>query len=120
MIPVFSLAGVPPLSGFIGKLALVRATFAAEAWWTGAIILAVGVLTIISMGRLWDHSFWKPSPQQDKLPLSRVMALPIVCLAIVTLAITFAAAPLFAVALRASDQLLNPQLYMNAVLKGGK
>lgn len=120
MIPVFSLAGVPPLSGFIGKLALVRATFAAGAWWTGAVILAVGVLTIISMARLWDQAFWKPAPEPDKLPMGRVMLIPIAGLAGITLAITVAAGPLFDLMLRASDQLLNPQMYINAVLKGGR
>ena len=29
MIPIFSLSGLPPLSGFIGKLSLVRASFEA-------------------------------------------------------------------------------------------
>lgn len=120
MIPLFSLAGVPPLSGFIGKLALLRASFAAGAWWTGGIILAVGVLTLISMARLWDQAFWKPSPEVDKLPMSRAMLLPIAGLALVTLAITVAAGPLFEWTLRASDQLLDPQLYMNAVLNGGR
>lgn len=120
MIPLFSLAGVPPLSGFIGKLALVRATFAAGAWWSGAIILVVGVLTIISMARLWDQSFWKPSSEQDKSPMSLVMLMPIAGLAAITLAITIAAQPLFELTLRASDQLLNPQLYIDAVLQGGQ
>jgi multicomponent Na+:H+ antiporter subunit D len=120
MIPLFSLAGVPPLSGFIGKLALVRATFAAGAWWSGAIILAVGVLTIISMTRLWDQSFWKPSSEPDKSSMSRVMLMPIAGLAVITLAITIAAQPLFDLTLRASDQLLNPQLYIDAVLQGGR
>jgi multicomponent Na+:H+ antiporter subunit D len=119
MVPLFSLAGVPPLSGFIGKLALVRATFAVSAWWTGAVVLVTGVLTIISMARLWDQAYWKPAPEPDQLPAPRVMLLPIAGLAFITLAITFAAGPLFDLTLRASDQLLNPQLYINAVLKGG-
>ena len=46
MIPLFSLAGVPPLSGFIGKLALIRATLDAGAWWTSGIILASHKLPI--------------------------------------------------------------------------
>lgn len=119
MIPLFSLAGVPPLSGFIGKLALIRATFDAGAWWTGGVILAVGVLTIISMTRLWDESFWKPASQPDKIGMSRVMMLPITCLAAVTLALSVTAGPLFELSLRASGQLLNPQLYVNAVLRTG-
>jgi multicomponent Na+:H+ antiporter subunit D len=120
MIPLFSLAGVPPLSGFVGKLALIRATLAAGAWWTSGIILAVGVLTIISMARLWDESFWKPASQPDRAGMSRVMLVPIAGLAIITLMLSVAAEPIFQLSLRASDQLLNPQLYMNAVLKGGR
>jgi multicomponent Na+:H+ antiporter subunit D len=118
MIPLFSLAGVPPLSGFLGKLALVRATLAADAWWTSGVILVVGVLTMISMSQLWDQSFWKPSSGPDKSTMSRVMLLPIAGLAAITVAITVAAEPLFELASRASDQLLDPQLYIKAVLKG--
>lgn len=120
MIPIFSLAGVPPLSGFLGKLALVRATLAGDAWWTSGIILVVGVLTIISMSQLWDQSFWKPSSEPDRATMSRVMLLPIAGLAAVTVGLTIAAEPLFQLTLRASDQLLNPQLYITAVLKGGQ
>jgi multicomponent Na+:H+ antiporter subunit D len=120
MIPVFSLAGVPPLSGFVGKLALIRASLEAGAWWTGGVILAVGVLTIISMARLWDEAFWKPASQPDKTSMSRVMLLPIAGLALVTLALTVAAGPFFELSLRASAQLLDPQLYVHAVLGGGQ
>jgi multicomponent Na+:H+ antiporter subunit D len=119
MIPIFSLAGVPPLSGFIGKMALLQGSFAAGAYWTGAVILFVGVLTMISMARLWDESAWKPAPRPDQSSMSRLMLLPIAALNAVTLAFTFAAEPLFSLALRASDQLLNPRLYIEAVLKGG-
>ena len=119
-IPLFSLAGVPPLSGFIGKLGLLRGTLDAGAWWTSATILAVGVLTIISMARLWDEGFWKSaSPNADKGPLGRVVMVPIAFLSAITLAMTFAAEPLFRLSIRASEQLLNPALYIDAVLKGG-
>jgi multicomponent Na+:H+ antiporter subunit D len=118
MIPLFSLAGVPPLSGFIGKLALIRATLDARAWFTSGIILCVGVLTIISMARLWDEAFWKPAPEPDRTNVSRVMLVPIAGLAAVTLAISVCAGPLFELSLRASEQLLNPQIYVQAVLGG--
>jgi len=119
MIPIFSVAGVPPLSGFIGKLALVRASFEAGAFWTAALILFVGILTIISMARLWDESFWKPAPNPDQSSMSRLMLAPIVCLSAITLAITVSAQWLFSLALRASEQLLNPGIYIDAVLKTG-
>ena len=85
-----------------------------------AFILVVGVLTIISMARLWDESFWKPASQPDKTEMSRVMLIPIAGLAAITLTLSLAAGPFFELSLRASDQLLNPQIYMNAVLKGGQ
>jgi multicomponent Na+:H+ antiporter subunit D len=119
MIPLFSLAGLPPLSGFIGKLALLRATFDAGAYWTGAVILMVGVLTLISMARLWDEGFWKPGAAQDKSPMTGATWAPIALLAALTSAITFTAGPLFALTMRASEQLLNPSPYIDAVLKGG-
>jgi multicomponent Na+:H+ antiporter subunit D len=119
MIPVFSLAGVPPLSGFIGKLALLRATFDVGAYWTGAVILIVGVLTLVSMARLWDESFWKPAPHQDRAPLHRPVVIPIALLSAVTVGMTCAAEPLFWLAWRAAEQLLHPELYLHAVLQGG-
>jgi multicomponent Na+:H+ antiporter subunit D len=120
MVPLFSLAGVPPLSGFVGKLALVRASLDAGAWWTGGVILAVSVLTIVSMARLWDEAFWKPASEPDKTGMSLVMLLPIAGLTAVTLAISVAAGPLFDLSLRASEQLLDPRVYVHAVLGGGQ
>ena len=118
MIPLFSLAGVPPLSGFVGKLALIRAGVHSGAWWTSGTILVVGVLTIISMSRLWDESFWKPASQPDKSSMSGLMLIPIAGLALITIALSIAAGPFFDLSLRASDQLLHPQIYMNAVFVG--
>ncbi|MCC7233770.1 MAG: hypothetical protein IT163_00610 [Bryobacterales bacterium] len=118
VIPLFSLAGVPPLSGFIGKLALIRATLAAGAWWTSAIMLVVGVLTLISIARLWDESFWKPATVPDRASMNWTMVLPMAGLAAITLAITVTAEPIFQLTLRAAGQLLNPQVYIDAVLKG--
>ena len=63
MIPIFSLAGVPPLSGFLGKLAILEGTFAAGAYWVGGLVLVVGLLTLLSMGRTWADGFWRPADQ---------------------------------------------------------
>ena len=62
MVPLFSLAGVPPLSGFIAKLAVIRAALAGDHYWVAAIALGVSLLTVLSMARLWDGAFWKPAP----------------------------------------------------------
>ncbi|MDP3720171.1 MAG: proton-conducting transporter membrane subunit [Acidobacteriota bacterium] len=120
LVPIFSLAGVPPLSGFLGKLAIVQGTFAAGAYWVGGMVLAVGLLTLISMGRVWAEGFWAPGPgTADTTTPGTPLLFVIGGLSVVTLAMTFWAGPLFDVALRAAHQLLQRDQYIRAVLGGG-
>ncbi len=118
MIPIFALAGIPPLSGFVAKVVLVKATFAAGAYWLGAVALAVGLLSVLSMARLWDEGFWKPAaPDADKAKPIWPMVVPICALTLLSLGISVFAEPLFQLTSRAADQLLNPEPYVRAVLK---
>lgn len=121
MIPLFSLAGVPPLSGFIGKLAIVQGTFAAGSYWSGGTVLVVSLLTLLSMSRLWDEAFWKPAaPGADKASPVAPMVAPIAMLSLLTLGVTFGAQPLFELAMRAANGLVDPSDYIRAVLGGGR
>ena len=120
MIPLFSLAGVPPLSGFLGKLAIVKGTFSAGAYWVGGVVLAVGLLTLLSMARLWSDAFWKPADgNRDAMPAGRPLLVTIAALGVVTLAITVGAETLFTLASRAAQQLLDSDGYVRAVLGRG-
>ncbi len=120
MIPIFSLAGVPPLSGFVGKLAIVQGTFAAESYWMGGTVLVVSLLTLLSMSRLWDEGFWKLAPPgADKASPVGPMVWPIAALSVLTLGVTIGAQPLFELTLRAAGQLMDPTEYIRAVLGAG-
>ena len=117
MIPLFSLAGVPPLSGFIAKLAIVEAALDVGHYRLAGIALAVSLLTVLSMARLWDEAFWKPLPPEANIaPLERAILAPIVVLAMLTLALALAAEPVLNVSRRAAEQLLQPDGYLRAVL----
>lgn len=117
MVPIFSLAGVPPLSGFLGKLAIVEGTFAAGAHWVGALVLVVGLLTLLSMGRFWSAAFWAPPANVTGATTAGIPSLiAIAALSVVTIAITVGAEPLFAVASRAAQQLIDRDDYLRAVL----
>jgi multicomponent Na+:H+ antiporter subunit D len=118
MVPIFSLAGVPPLSGFLGKLAIIESTFDAGAYWLGFMVLAVGLLTLLSMGRLWADGFWRPETVRDMGTPGTALLLAICGLSLVTLAITLGAEPLFELTSRAAHQLLRPDEYVRAVLGG--
>jgi multicomponent Na+:H+ antiporter subunit D len=117
MVPIFSLAGVPPLSGFLGKLAILEGAFGAGAYWVGGTVLVVGLLTLLSMGRTWADAFWGPSASGADLSTpGAALLIAISGLSLVTLAITVGAGPLFDLTSRAAHQLLQRDDYVRAVL----
>lgn len=119
LVPVFSLAGVPPLSGFLGKLAIVQGAFDAQAYWVGALVLVVGLLTLLSMARAWSDAFWRPPDGvHDQMSPGAPLLATIGGLSVVTLAMTFGAEPLFELASRSARQLLQTDEYVRAVLGG--
>ena len=118
MVPIFSLAGVPPLSGFLGKLAILDGAFAAGAYWVGGVVLVVSLLTLLSMGRTWAEAFWQPTAEPDRTTPGAPLLIVISALSIVTLAISWLAGPLFDLTLRAANQLLQRDDYIRIVLGG--
>ena len=111
---------MPPLSGFIAKLAVIRGVLAGDHYWVAAIALGVSLLTVLSMARLWEGAFWKPAPvDAPTAPLSAAILMPIAVLACLTLGLTVAAGPVFDLSVRAAEQLLDPTGYVVAVLGGG-
>ncbi len=125
LIPALSLAGMPPLSGFFAKLALVHASLEIGQYAIAAVALVVGLLTLFSMTKIWAEAFWKPHPDGDDRSLSigdltvgeRVLLIgPIVVFAALTVAIGLWTQPFLDLATRASGELLNPARYIDAVL----
>lgn len=127
LVPALSLAGLPPLSGFWAKLILVRAGLEQGSYAIVVAALAAGLLTLFSMTKIWTEVFWKENPAagvgesdsslRDVSPGARLLLLvPSVLLATLTIAIGFAAEPLFALSMEAAQQLLNPEAYIEAVL----
>lgn len=124
LIPAFSLAGIPPLSGFFAKFILIKAGVEVGAWWAVAVALFVGLFTLFSMIKIWNEAFWKkpPEPVIDAPAPVRNTALywTTGILASMTIAIGLFAQPIYLLAEMAANQLLNPQLYIEAVLGGGQ
>lgn len=120
MIPIFSLAGVPPLSGFLGKLAIIEGTFDAGAYWVGGLVLVVGLLTLLSMARAWADTFWRPAAAPDMAAPGAPLLATIGALGLLTLAMTIGAEPLFDFTTRSAAQLLDRDEYVGAVLGRGR
>jgi multicomponent Na+:H+ antiporter subunit D len=127
LVPALSLAGLPPLSGFFAKLTLVQAGLATRHYLIVATALAVGLLTLFSMTKIWAETFWKEAPDMSSasasaptIAASRAVGFlligPITALALVTVVIGLAAEPVYLLATRAAEQLMNPAAYIQAVL----
>ncbi|MGA5473196.1 Na+/H+ antiporter subunit D [Streptomyces arboris] len=64
-VPAMNLAGIPPLSGFIGKLGLMRAGVADGSTWawilvTGSVLTSL--LTLYVTAKVWNLAFWRAAP----------------------------------------------------------
>lgn len=119
------LAGLPPLSGFIAKFAILTALFNPEApgqpgvpagtWWLTAILLASGLSALIAMSRAGIRSFWAP----DDPPVSPVLVVeiaPVIALLALTLAMTVEAGPVMRFMHDTAVSLHQPSAYIENVL----
>ena len=67
-VPALSLVGIPPLSGFWAKVLVLQAALAeGRGVWAG-LALAVSLLTLYSMMKIWMEAFWKPHPVAEWHP----------------------------------------------------
>ncbi|MDZ7674767.1 MAG: Na+/H+ antiporter subunit D [Acidimicrobiales bacterium] len=118
LVTAMSLAGLPPLSGFVAKFALVDAGVAAEAWIVVGVSLAVSALTLFSMTKIWAGAFGgevePPAGQQRSMP--PLMLGPTVALAGVAVVIALSAGPLYEFTERTAEDLLDAETYRTEVL----
>jgi multicomponent Na+:H+ antiporter subunit D len=132
LVPALSLAGLPPLSGFFGKLALLQASLDTGSYAIAGVALVVSLFTLMSMTKLWNEAFWKEPPEgeptedgpaeQDLHPSPagrRALVGPVVVLAGLTILIGVGAGTLFALSERAAAQLIERRPYIEAVQSGG-
>lgn len=127
IIPFFSLVGIPPLSGFWPKLALISESFKAGDYWLIAAVLFGTFITLFVIARMWADVFWKEGITLPRLQNFRYFDIlkvekkiqivaPIVFLALISLYIGFGAEHIQQLALRVGNELMNNQLYIEAVL----
>ncbi len=113
------LAGLPPLSGFVGKFAMLSGLLGAPgvsaAGWTFlALLIVSGFLTLIALSRTGIRHFWtQPHATMPSLPALEV--LPVAGLLAACVALTVWAEPVMQHAKATAQGLKNPVAYRQAV-----
>jgi multicomponent Na+:H+ antiporter subunit D len=124
LLPALALAGLPPTSGFVGKFLLVRAAFEVQAYWVGGTAIAVSLLTLLSMIKIFNGAFWGERPDADSpagRPLTTVrtrvmVGLPL-AIGAATIIFGIGGSGLLGLVGRAADVLVDPAAYLAAVAR---
>ena len=116
IVAAFSLAGMPPFSGFFGKLGVFQAALEGGAWLGLALIVIASVFTLACMLRIWSFAFQQTPGEIQEEPVSRSGALPLFAMVFLILGLGFAAGPVQEYSSAAAGALLESSRYEEAVL----
>lgn len=119
LIAAFGLAGIPPLSGFVGKLLIVQGGFEAGNSWGSVIVLGSSLIVLLSVIRIFIYAFWGEPvslPKTDERSYRKLMA-PAVILVAISISYGVGTEWIVPYMTDASNILLNPSNYIDAVLK---
>ncbi|MEU0501439.1 Na+/H+ antiporter subunit D [Nocardia sp. NPDC005998] len=145
LVPALNLGGIPPFSGFIGKVALLQAGAAdgsVLAWVLVGGSVVTSLLTLYAVARVWSKAFWRPRAEAPEGHLTAakpptlvedstdvrydertdpgrmplLMVLSTTALVVAGLCLTIFAGPVLRIADRAATDLSDPTVYVGAVL----
>ena len=125
-----AIAGMPPLSGFLGKLLVLDALRVSDyTWLVWAVVLVGSLLTIVGFARAGSLLFWKstsaefaapePEPEEERPPANTIgpmLAAPSMLALASLAALTIFAGPVSRYMEATAEQLFDPTAYVTAVL----
>lgn len=119
LLVAIAMTGMPPLSGFLGKLMILQASWDSPAMvWIWATVLVSSLVAIFGMARAGTVLFWagKAPARPGALPAGAWAGLGLLVAALI--ALTLWAAPVMQLAEATAAQLGDPAGYVAAVLTG--
>ena len=114
-VGAFSVVGVPPAAGFLGKVALFQSSLAAETLLASVALVALiflgGALSFVYSFQIYQRRFWSPdnrsrADRDNKLSPAAPRVL-VVVLAVLVLVVGFWPEPLLSASAAAADVLIG-------------
>ena len=122
MLAAVAATGLPPLSGFIGKLMILKSVTVLPDWgWAWGVILITTLIGVIGFARVGSVIFWKRTDDGAVPAMNTTRAdliAPVITLALLA-ALSAGAGWASAYANAAAAQVLDPAVSARAVLGGG-
>lgn len=118
-LAALALSGIPPLSGFIGKLFVTAGTFQAGYYWLGGIGLLTSLFVLYSVMKIFMNVFWGYTnfTAETEKGTTKGLLLPMGILTVVVLFLGLGTEVIHEYVDLAAAGLSNPQIYIDAVLR---
>jgi multicomponent Na+:H+ antiporter subunit D len=123
-VAAVALAGVPPLSGFIGKLLIIQGgltqgEFQPQLYWFVGVSLFSSLLILYSVMKIFMNGFWgevKLSEKEEHGTTKGLLA-PCAFLLAISIALGLGAELFYPFVEQAVETLIDPSIYIQVVLK---
>lgn len=117
-IAALSVSGIPPLSGFLGKIFITEGTFESGYFWLGAVGLLTSLMVLYSMMKIFMNSFWGYTEltEEEEKGTTKGLLFPLGLLTMLTIVLGIGAEGISSDVNLAVEVLMNPNFYIEAVL----
>ena len=124
LLTAIAVIGLPPLSGFIGKLMILNATYEnPQAWLIWGLVLGAALMMTIAIARAGSIVFWETDGRTTGSTWANARVAPMVVVALLVCAsalLAVFAGPVVEALHATAEQALDPARYIDAVLGGGQ
>ena len=117
-----SLAGIPPLSGFVGKILVGQGAIESGSYILLALAFLSSIVVLYSLLRIFLNTIFGETiiSLEEEKPMKLGMIVPITLLGIATISLGLGAEVISVYVTDAAHTLANPSVYINAVMGGNK
>src|SRR5699024_4481174 len=117
-ITVISLTGIPPLSGFLGKVLIGQGALEAGTYVLLTFVFLSSMAVLYSLMRIFMGTFWGETiiSEEEQIPMKPLLIIPSGLLIVLTFTLRFAPEFIASYMTDAANFLMEPQIYIDAVL----